>query len=421
MKTLIKNARLIDPSASLDKTSDLLIEDGRIAAIDDQISAPTDCETIDASSQWLIPGLVDLRVRFREPGLEHKATINSEALAAAKAGITSAAIAPDTDPVIDRPSMAQMLIEKSSDLALTRVYPLAALTNGLQGEKLADIWSMAKSGCIGVSNARQPIRNTLVMRRAMQYAASFDLTVHLYAQDPDLLGNGCIHEGATSTRLGLPAIPAAAEIVGLARDLALVETTGVKAHFMGVSCARSVEMLSSAQRRGLPVTADVDIHHLILSEDDMEDFDTNYHIQPPLRTTADRAALRDGVKDGVIQAICSDHQPHDADAKLTPFGESEPGISGLETLLPLTLELVKDSILDISTAIRCLTQAPANILNIDSGSLAIGAKADCCIVDSDDHWLLDKEVIASAGKNTPYLGRTMTGRVQQTFIAGEKV
>ena len=420
MKTLINNVTLIDPAAGQPHTTDVLIDDGRIAALGEQTDS-SGCEHIDATDCYLLPGLVDLRARFREPGLEHKATIRSETLAAAKAGITSVAIAPDTDPVIDRPSMAQMLIEKSADLGLTRLYPIAALTSGLHSDKLADMWSMAQSGCVGVSNARQPIGNSLIMRRAMQYAASFDLTVHLYAHDADLLGNGCIHEGATSTRLGLPAIPAAAEIVGLARDIALVETTGVSAHFMGLSCARSVEMISAAQQRGLPITADVDIHHLVLCEDDMEDFDTHYHIQPPLRTAADRAALRDGVSSGVIQAICSDHQPHDADAKLTPFSESAPGISSLETLLPLTLGLVDDGILDLATAIGCVTQAPATILGINAGTLAVGDQADCCIVNPRQRWVLDRETTLSAGKNSPYLGRTLTGRVTHTFIAGRKV
>ncbi len=418
MKVLIKNGTLIDPANKAHAQQDLLIENGLISKIGHIESTIEDCKIIDATNCLVAPGLVDLRARFREPGLEYKATIASEARAAAKAGITSVCLPPDTDPVIDRPSMAHMLKEKSAELGTARIYPLAALTKDLAGKTLADVWSLTQAGCVGTSNAGNPIENTLVMRRAMQYSSSFDITVHLYAQDHALIGNGCIHEGATSTRLGLPAIPAAAEIVGIARDIALIETTGVKAHFTGISCARSVEMIANAQQRGLNVTADVDIHHLVLCEDDMLDFDTHYHVQPPLRTANDRTALCQGVKNGVIQAICSDHQPHDIDSKQTPFGESSPGISGLETLLPLVLKLVKEDALDIDQAINCLTNAPATILGIEAGTLSIGAIADCCIIDPNKTWTFNKNDIHSSGKNSPYIGQSFSGQTKYTLIGG---
>jgi len=419
MSLLIKNATVIDPANKLNETKDVLIQNKKIHEIGTNLNH--DGETIDASGHLLIPGLVDLRARFREPGQEHKATIKSEVLAAAKSGVTSVCLQPDTDPVIDRPSMARMLIEKSHELNGARIYPLGALTKGLNGKTLSDMWSLSQSGCVGVSNALKSIKSALVMRRAMQYAASFDLTVHLYAQDRSLLGNGCIHEGATSTRLGLPAIPAAAEIVGVARDIALVETTGAKTHFMGLSCARSVEMIANAQQQGLPITADVDIHHLILCEDDMQDFDSNYHIRPPLRTANDRLALQQGVQQGVIQTICSDHQPHDKDSKLTPFSESSAGISGIETLLPLTLKLVEDGVLNINQAIAATTQSPAKILGIDAGSLSVGTLADCCIIDTQQAHEFTSDKILSSGKNSPYIGESFNSKVLHTIINGSLI
>ena len=423
MNLLIKNATIIDPANALNDTSDILIQNQEIRAIGSNLSTTLnhDGETIDAHGHLLIPGLVDLRARFREPGQEHKATIKNEAVAAAQAGVTSVCLQPDTNPVIDRPSMARMLIEKSHESNGARIYPLGALTNNLNGKTLSDMWSLSQSGCVGVSNALNPIKSALVMRRAMQYAASFDLTVHLYAQDKSLLGNGCIHEGATSTRLGLPAIPAAAEIVGIARDIALVETTGAKTHFMGLSCARSVEMIANAQQRGLPITADVDIHHLVLCEDDMHDFDSNYHIHPPLRTNNDRLALQQGVKQGVIQAICSDHQPHDKDSKLTPFSESSAGISGIETLLPLALKLVNEGVLDINQTVKAMTQAPASILGINAGTLSIGAKADCCIINNQQEYEFTSEDMLSSGKNSPYVGDHFNTKVIHTIIGGKLI
>jgi len=335
--TLIKNGTVIDPASKLNKQVDILIQDGKFAEIGTINQLPENCDVVDATELTVIPGLVDLRARFREPGQEYTATIASEAKAAALSGITSVCIPPDTEPAIDRPSIANTLFDKARQANGSKIYPISALTTNLESNKIADLWTLANMGCVGTSNAKKAIPSVLVQRRAMQYAASFGITVHLYPQDHELYGNGCVHEGITSTRLGLSAVPAAAELVGLARDIALIETTGVKAHFMGLSCARSVEMIADAKKRGLNITADVDIHHLLMNEDDMLDFDSNFHIQPPLRTKADQAALIEGVRSGVITAICSDHQPHNADAKLAPFAETEPGISSLETLLPSLL------------------------------------------------------------------------------------
>lgn len=424
---IIANGTLIDPSSNTEIVAHIVINDGKF----DTIEANTDelhslqqrfgnAETIDASNKLVLPGLVDLRARFREPGQEFKATIASEAYAAAKAGITSVCIPPDTDPIIDKPSVANTIVEKSRLAKAAKVHPISALSHNLEGKMLGDIWTMAKAGCVGTSNAKSEVSSVLMQRRAMQYAASFGITVHLYSQDHELLGNGCVHEGLTSTRLGLPAVPSAAEIVGLARDIALIETTGVKAHIMGISCARSVEMIAQAQQSGLNITADVDIHHLLMNENDMRDFDSNFHIQPPLRTKNDQQALIDGIKAGVIQAVCSDHQPHDDDAKLAPFSETEPGISSLEVLLPGILKVGKENNIALQDLFATVTNKPAEIAGLDSGKINKGSIADCIIVDGNKSWSLATQTL-SQGRNSPYLEEALTGQCIKTIINGNLI
>ena len=419
MGLLVRNGRVIDPAHGIDGRHDIYINDGFIAAYD---QAPQDFELgreIDAAGLVVCPGLVDLRARLREPGLEHKATIDSEIAAAVTAGITTLCVPPDTNPLIDTPAMAQMLQQRAWQIGASFIHPLGALTRDLKGELLTDMAALAEAGCVGVSNALAPVYNTVVMRRAMQYASTFGLTVFLYAQDHYLQGNGCVHEGEISTRLGLPAIPEAAETVGVTRDLALIETTGARCHFCGLSTARAVDMIEQAQARGLPVSADVTAHHLHLTEHDIGFFNTQCHVIPPLRSERDRDRLRDGVKRGTIAAVCSDHQPHEPDAKLAPFSESEPGVSGLETLLPLTLKLVQQGMLDLSAALATLTQRPAEILGIDAGQLAVGATADVCIFDPDAEWNFDRHALLSRGHNSPFHNWPFRGKVMYTLVGGE--
>lgn len=419
MGLLVRNGRVIDPAHGIDGQHDIYINDGFIAAYD---QAPRDFELgreIDAAGLIVCPGLIDLRARLREPGLEHKATIDSEIAAAVTAGITTLCVPPDTNPLIDTPAMAQMLQQRAWQIGASFIHPLGALTRDLKGELLTDMAALAEAGCVGVSNALAPVYNTVVMRRAMQYASTFGLTVFLYAQDHYLQGNGCVHEGEISTRLGLPAIPEAAETVGVTRDLALIETTGARCHFCGLSTARAVDMIEQAQARGLPVTADVTAHHLHLTEHDIGFFNTQCHVIPPLRSERDRDRLRDGIKRGAISAVCSDHQPHEPDAKLAPFSESEPGVSGLETLLPLTLKLVQQGVLDLSAALATLTQRPAEILGIDAGQLAVGATADVCIFDPDAEWNFDRDAMLSRGHNTPFHNWPFRGKVMYTLVGGE--
>lgn len=418
---VIRGGRVIDPGNEVDAVQDLYVHDGFIVGLG---SAPPKFaaeRVIDATGKIVCPGLVDLRARLREPGLEYKATIESETHAAVAAGITTLCCPPDTNPVVDTPAMAQMIQSRAWQVGLAFIHPLGALTRGLQGEALTDMAALDEAGCVGFSNALEPINNTLVMRHAMEYAASYGLTVFLHSEDRWLRDRGVVHEGEVGTRLGLPGIPEAAETVGVARDLALIEQTGVRAHFCQLSSAKAMAMVIEAQRQGLPVTVDVTAHHLHLTEHDIGFFNTQCHVLPPLRAQRDREALRRAVQSGAVAAICSDHQPHEPDAKLAPFADSEPGISGLETLLPLTLRLIDDGLLSLSDAIGLLTYKPAAILGVDTGHLGVGATADICIFDPDLHWTLTREQMQSRGHNTPFIGWELRGRVIHTLVGGRVV
>ncbi len=422
MGLIIKGGHLIDPANGVDGKKDLYIDaDGFVAGVG---KAPPEFrakKTIEAHGKIVCPGLVDLRARLREPGLEYKATIESEVHAAVAAGITTLCCPPDSHPVIDTPAMAQMIQSRAWRFGLTFIHPLGALTQGLEGKRLTDMEALDEAGCVGFTNALAPVIDTLVMRRAMEYAATLDLTVFLHAEDPWLRNCGCVHEGEVGTRLGLPGIPEAAETVGVARDLALIEQTGCRAHFCNLSSSRAAAMVAEAKQHGLPVSADVAVHHLHLSEHDIGDFNTLCHVRPPLRSVNDRKGLRKALRSGVITAICSDHQPHEPDAKLAPFAQSEPGISALETLLPLTLKLVDDKLLTLPEAIALLTHKPAEIIGVETGQLNIGATADICIFDPEATWVLTEDKLVSRGHNTPFLGWEFRGRVTHTLVGGKLV
>ncbi len=422
MRLLITHGHLIDPANKIDKQADIAIDDNRILACDNIPANFHADETIDAHGQIVCPGLIDLSARLCEPGAEHKGTIASETRAAAASGITTLCVPPDTDPIIDTPAVSELIQQKAGAAGFARVVTLGALTRQLKGEQLAEMLKLQQDGsCVGVSNARQPLKNALIMRRAMEYAASCGLTVFLYADDPGLSGQGCVHEGAVSTRLGLPGIPESAETVAVARELMLIEQTEVHAHFCHLSCAHSVQMIARAQHDGLPVTMDVAAHQLFLTDMDVGYFDSRCHVLPPLRSQRDRDALRNGLGNGHITAICSTHQPHDADAKLAPFAETEPGISALETLLPLSLRLVQDGLLSLPDLIAKLTSEPARILGLNRGHLAPGALADICIFDPRQHWRVDPAEFVSAGKNSPFTGWELRGKVTHTLMDGRIV
>lgn len=415
---LITGARLLDPATQRDATGCLGIRDGRIDYIGSARPKGKYARTLDAKGLWLMPGLVDLAARFREPGQTAKATIASEIRAAQAGGVTTVVLPPDTNPVIDTPAVVDRIQSKARAAGGLNVRVLGALTKGLGGEALAEMSALKQAGCVGVGNAHYGLRDSLMGRRALEYAQGLGLTVHVFAQNPALANGGCAHEGPVATRLGLSPIPVAAEVSAIRFWISLVEDTGARVHFGRLSTARGAEMIEAARKRKLPVTADVAAHQLFLTDLDVDGFNAMAHVIPPLRSAEDRDGLRTAVKRGVIGALCSDHQPHEADAKINPFPLTEPGISAIETLLPLTLRLVQEKLLTPLAAAERLTLGPARILGLDAGTLRVGAQADLVLVAPDTEWTFTP---VSAGRNTPFLGHRMRGRVARTYCAGREV
>lgn len=421
MKIHIKNGRLIDPQNGIDAKQDMFIAAGKVVGIG---QAPADFaanQVIDATGLVVCPGLIDLSARLREPGYEYKATLESEMLAAAAGGVTSLACPPDTDPVLDEPGLVEMLKHRARQLNLAHVYPLGALTRQLQGANLTEMCELTEAGCVGFSQADKPITDTLVLWRAMQYAATFGFTVWLHPQDIYLAANGVAHDGEIAARLGLRPIPTTAETIALATILRLARETGVHLHICRLSSAESIDMVAAAKAEGLSVTCDIAANHLHLTEYDIGFFDANCHLQPPLRSQRDKDALRLGLANGTIDAVCSDHTPVDEDAKLLPFGEAEAGATGLELLLPLTLKWASEQALSLSTAIACMTARPAAILGLKSGHLGLQAAADVCIFDPEQYWKIEPRALKSQGKNTPFTGMELAGKVRYTILDGDLV
>jgi dihydroorotase len=417
MRTHILGARLIDPASGHDQVADLFLDSGKVAAIG---KAPTGFEadkTLDAKGLVAAPGLVDLSVALREPGYSRKGNIASETLAAVSGGVTSLCCPPLTRPVLDTPAVAEMILDRAQEAGHAKVFPIGALTKGLAGEQLSELVALRDVGCVAFGNGLATFASNRVQRRALEYAATFDLTVVFHSQDASLSEGGLAHEGPTASFLGLAGIPETAETVALARDLLLVEQSGVRAHFSQITSARGAEMIAQAQARGLPVTADVAMYQLILTDEALIDFSSLYHVQPPLRTRADRDALRDAVKSGVINAISSHHQPHEPDAKLAPFGATEPGMSGVELLLPLAMTLVEDGLLDLPTLLARLTVGPSRALRLPAGRLAVGAPADVVLFDPQASTLAG-ETWKSKGDNCPFIGHCLPGKVRYTLVDG---
>ena len=421
MNIHIKNGRLIDPKNMLDGQLDLFIATGRIAAIG---SAPADFiaeRIIDATGMVVAPGLVDLAARLREPGFEYKATLESEMNAAVAGGITSLACPPDTEPPLDEPGLVEMLKHRARSLNQAHVYPVGALTIALNGQELTEMAELVDAGCVAFSQADAPLADTRVLLRAMQYAATFGFPVWLRPQDGFLARDGVAHDGEVATRCGLPAIPVCAETIALSNMLALARLTGAKLHVCRLSSAAGVEMVREAKRQGLEVTCDVSANHVHLTEIDIGYFDPNCHLVPPLRSLRDRAALRAGLLDGAIDAICSNHAPVDEDAKLLPFAEAEAGATGMELLLPLVLKWAQQEKLSLSDALAKATLSSAQILGLDAGHLSVGSTADVCVFDPEEYWKIAPCALKSQGKNTPFTGMEVQGRVRYTLIDGQVV
>jgi len=421
MKIQIKNGHLIDPKNGIDAVMDVFIAAGKVVAIG---SAPNNFQAnrvIDAEGLVVCPGLVDLSARLREPGYEYKATLESEMDAAVAGGITSLACPPDTDPPLDEPGLVEMLKHRARSLNQARVYPIGALTQGLKGKHLTEMAELRDAGCVAFGQSDAPLTDTLVMMQSMQYAATFGFGVWLRPQDMSLSNNGVAHDGEVATRLGLPPIPVCAETIALSNIILLARETGAKVHLCRLSSAEGVSMVRAARKQGLSITCDVAINHMHLSEMDIGFFDSNCHLVPPLRGLSDRDALRAGLMDGTIDAVCSDHTPVDEDAKLLPFGEAEVGATGLELLLPLTLKWALEMKLPLSTALAKITVVPAKILGVDAGHLSPATAADLCIFDPNQYWKMEPAALKSQGKNTPFLGVELQGRVKYTLVDGSIV
>ncbi|HYL87734.1 MAG TPA: dihydroorotase [Burkholderiales bacterium] len=416
MKLAIKNARIIDPATGRDSQGDLYIADGKISA---EIGKPD--RTIDAKGLIAAPGFIDIAARLREPGFEYKATLESEMQAAVAGGVTSLACPPDTDPPLDEPGLVDMLRRRAKALAHARVYPIGALTVKLEGKRLTEMAQLAETGCVAFSQANTPLADTQVLWRALQYAATFGFPVWLRAEDTWLAKGGVSHDGEVATRLGLPGIPPFAETIALATLLELVRATRARVHVCRLSTAGAVEMMRAAKREGLPVTCDVAIHHLHLSEKDLGYFDANCRLEPPLRSERDRDALARGVEDGTIDCVCSDHTPVDEDGKHLPFAEAEPGATGLELLLPLTLKWGEARRLPLAKTLAKITSDAARVLGVGSGKLALGAPGDIALFDPQATLRISAETLKSQGKNTPFLGYELAGRVRYTIVAGNVV
>jgi dihydroorotase len=421
MKIHIKNGHLVDPKNGTDAVQDIFVASGRVVAVGVAPAGFAANKEIDATGLVVIPGLVDLAARLREPGYEYMATLESEMEAAVAGGVTSLACPPDTEPPLDEPGLVEMLKHRARQLNQAHLYPVGALTQGLRGVELTEMAELSDAGCVAFSQADAPLTDTRVLMRAMQYAATFGFTVWLRPQDSFLAKDGVAHDGEVATRLGLPSIPVCAETIALSTMLRLARETGAKLHICRISSAEAVDMVRLAKREGLPLTCDVSINHTHLSETDIGFFDSQCHLVPPLRSIRDRDALRAGLLDGTIDAMVSNHTPVDDDAKQLPFEEAEAGATGLELLLPLTLKWAKQSKMSLSDALSRVTTRPAQILGLDAGHLSVGRAADICIFDPERYWKIEPAGLRSQGRNTPFLGMELQGKVRFTLVNGQLV
>jgi dihydroorotase len=423
MKLHIRNGRLVDPANGIDEVKDLFIADGKVAAVGSAPAGFAADRTIDASGLVVAPGLVDLSARLREPGYEYKATLESEMQAAMQGGVTTLVCPPDTDPVLDEPGLVEMLKHRARGLNQANVHPLGALTVGLKGKALTEMAELTEAGCIGFSQAEVPVEDTTVLLRALQYAKTFGYTVWLRPQDAWIGRGGVAHAGPLASRLGLSGVPAMSETIALHTIFELMRATGARVHVCRISSAAGIELVRAAKKEGLPLTCDVGVHHLHLTDADIGFFDSNARFTPPLRSQRDRDAIHAGLLDATIDAVCSDHTPVDDDEKLLPFGEASPGATGLELLLSLMLKWALEqrgsgARSALSLAISRITADPARVAGLPAGQLAPGAAADVVLFDPELRWTVEPAALASQGKHTPFVGYELAGQVRATIVGG---
>jgi dihydroorotase len=425
MKLLIANGRVVDPANRLNHILDLLIVDGKIAKVGaklfDMLPAAKDAQIIDASGKLVVPGLMDLHTHLREPGYEYKETVKTGTAAAAAGGFTTICVMPNTKPVNDNQSVTEFILDKAQKEGIVNVCPIGAITKESQGEELAEIAELKAAGCVAVSDDGRPVMNSEVMRRAMEYAKIFDLRVIDHCEDLSLSEGGVMHEGRISTQLGLKGIPAASEEVMVARDLILAEQTGAHLHLAHISTAGSVRMIREAKARSVRVTGEACPHHFTLTHEALMDFDANKKMNPPLRTKADVEAIIEGLRDGSLDAIATDHAPHAPEEKLQELESAPFGVIGLETAWPLAYALVTSGMLSLEEVVARLTIHPARIIKSDRGTLSEGVVADVTLIDPDETWVVDSGEFQSKSKNTPFMGWKMRGRVLKTIVGGKVV
>ena len=425
MKLLIKGGRVIDPASNRDEIADLAIAAGRIVAIGKLPADFAPNRVIEAAGCVVAPGLMDLAVRLREPGHEHEGMLESEMAAAVAGGVTALACPPDTDPVLDEPGLVEMLKFRAEKLHQARVFPIGALTRNLQGEILTEMAELTESGCVAFSQADVPLVNTQILQRAFQYASTFGYAVWLRPND-HYMGQGVAASGALATRLGLSGVPVAAETIALYTIFELMRATGARVHLCRLSSAAGVALVRLAKDQGLPVTCDISINSLHLTDNDIGYFDSRMRLNPPLRQQADRDALREGLADGTIDALVSDHTPVDEDAKMLPFAEAEPGATGVELLLSLALKWGQESGVGLTRALAVLSSEPARVLGnalgtlqASAGQLVVGGVADVCVFDPQAEWTVQPEALRSQGKHTPFAGYELPARVRCTIVGGQ--
>jgi dihydroorotase len=419
-----RNARLIDPASGLDAKGGLLVESGKIVDFGPRLfndAEPNDPEVIDCRGLVLAPGLIDMRVFTGEPGSEHRETLESASLAAAAGGVTTIVVMPNTDPIIDEPSLVDFLKRRSAATAKVRVAPMAALTKRLAGESMTEIGLLKEAGAVAFTDGDRTIANARVLRRALAYASTFGALVVGHAEDPELALDASMTEGEYATRLGIPAAPAAAEAIIVERDIRLVELTGARYHFGQISCRASLEAIAAAKQRGLPISCAVAAHHLALNELDVSTYLTFMKVKPPLRSEADREAMVEGVASGVIDAIVSSHDPQAADTKRQPFAQAAFGAIGLETLLPVALGLHHQGRASLPHILKTLTAAPREILGLSGGTLGKGVPADLVLIDPNEPFVVERDALYSRARNTAFADRKLQGRAQMTFVGGELV